>query len=134
MKHPPEPKDIELRLITGLREKGYKLTPQRREIINILSNDMAHPGTMDILKKVKKKAPQISLSTVYYTLDSQPGKLFRLMNAEKQALLFANTARAIGDAPREVQIRHIGICMKVDQAYGKGAADALGIPLSEVPK
>ena len=69
MKHPPGPKDIELRLITGLMEKGYKLTPQRREIISVLSNDMAHPGAMDILKKVKKKAPQISLSTVYYTLN-----------------------------------------------------------------
>jgi Fe2+ or Zn2+ uptake regulation protein len=69
MKHPPKPKEIQLRLIAGLREKGYKLTPQRREIINILSNDLAHPGARDILKKVRKKAPQISLSTVYYTLD-----------------------------------------------------------------
>jgi catalase len=69
--------------------------------------------------------------TDYY---SQPGKLFRLMGAEKQALLFANTARAIGGAPREIQTRHIGNCLKADPAYGKGVADALGIPLSEVPK
>jgi len=40
----------------------------------------------------------------------------------------------MGDAPREVKLRHIGNCMKADQAYGKGVADALGIPLSEVPK
>jgi catalase len=55
------------------------------------------------------------------------------MGAEKQALLFANTARAIGGAPREIQIRHIGNCLKADPAYGKGVADALGIPLSDVP-
>ena len=67
----------------------------------------------------------------YYT---QPGLLFRLMGPEKQALLFANTARAIGPAPREIQIRHIGNCLKADPAYGKGVADALGIPLGEVPK
>jgi len=36
------------------------------------------------------------------------------MTAEKQALLFANTARAIGDAPREAKIRHIGNCLKAD--------------------
>jgi catalase len=66
----------------------------------------------------------------YYT---QPGLLFRLIGPEKQALLFANTARAIGDAPRDIQIRHIGNCLKADPAYGKGVADALGIPLSEVP-
>ena len=38
----------------------------------------------------------------------------------------------MGDAPKEVKIRHIGNCMKADPAYGKGVADALGIPLSEL--
>jgi catalase len=65
---------------------------------------------------------------------SQPGALFRLMSADKKQLLFANTARAIGGAPREIQIRHIGNCMKADPAYGKGVADALGISLAELPK
>jgi len=67
----------------------------------------------------------------YYT---QPGLLFRLMSAAQQKVLFANTGRAIGGAPREIQLRHIGNCLKADPAYGKGVADALGIPLSEVPK
>ena len=65
---------------------------------------------------------------------SQPGKLFRLLTTEKKELLFANTARAIGGAPREIQIRHIANCLKADPAYGKGVAEVLGIPLSEVPK
>jgi catalase len=65
---------------------------------------------------------------------SQPGKLFRLMNAAQKKALFENTARAMGDAPKEVKVRHIGNCRKADPAYGKGVADALGIPLSEVPK
>ena len=66
----------------------------------------------------------------YYT---QPGLLFRLMSAEQQAALCANTGRAIGDAPREVKVRHIGNCLKADPAYGKGVADALGISLDEIP-
>ena len=65
---------------------------------------------------------------------SQPGKLFRLMKPDEQQRLFENTARAMGDAPREIKIRHIGNCLKADPAYGKGVADALGIPLTEVPK
>ena len=69
--------------------------------------------------------------TDYY---SQPGKLFRLITADKKELLFANTARAIGGAPREIQIRHIGNCLKADPAYGKAVAKALGIPLGELPK
>jgi len=66
----------------------------------------------------------------YYT---QPGKLFRLMSPAQQKVLFENTARAMGDAPKEVKIRHIGNCLKADPAYGKGVAKALGIPLTEVP-
>jgi catalase len=65
----------------------------------------------------------------YYT---QPGLLFRLMNSEQQQALFDNTAAALGDAPSEIKIRHIGNCLKADPAYGKGVADALGIPLDEV--
>ena len=66
---------------------------------------------------------------------SQPGKLFRIIVAAgKQQLLFDNTARAMGDAPKEVKVRHIGNCMKADPAYGEGVAKALGIPLSEVSK
>jgi catalase len=48
--------------------------------------------------------------------------------------VFGNTACAMGDAPREVKIRHIGNCLKANPAYGKGVADAMGIPLSEVNK
>lgn len=66
--------------------------------------------------------------TDYY---SQTGNLFRLMSKAQQQVLFENTARAMGDAPEEIKIRHIGNCMKADKAYGQGVADALGIPLSE---
>jgi catalase len=56
------------------------------------------------------------------------------MTPAQQAVLFANTARAMGDAPKEIKLRHIGNCLKADPAYGKGVADALGIKVSEVPK
>lgn len=62
----------------------------------------------------------------------QPGKLFRVMTPEQQETLFGNTARAMDGVPREIQIRHIYNCFKADPAYGKGVADALGIPMSEV--
>ena len=65
----------------------------------------------------------------YYT---QPGLLFRLMNPSQQAVLFANTARDIAPAPREIKIRHIGNCLKADKVYGQGIADGLGISLNEV--
>jgi len=51
--------------------------------------------------------------------------------AQKEAL-FGNTARAMGDAPKEIKIRHIGNCLKADPDYGKGVAKAMGIPLKDV--
>lgn len=67
----------------------------------------------------------------YYT---QPGNLFRMMSAEQQKVLCENTGRAMGDAPKEVKVRHIGNCLKADPAYGKGVAEALGISLEDVPQ
>ena len=61
---------------------------------------------------------------------SQPGALFRLMSPGQQQVLFENTARAMGDAPREIKLRHIGNCMKADPAYGQGVANALGLPVN----
>ena len=69
MKHSSTPREIETVLLKRLRERGYKLTSQRLAIISLLSKDMTHPGAADILKKIRKSLPQVSMSTVYYTLD-----------------------------------------------------------------
>jgi catalase len=58
---------------------------------------------------------------------SQPGALFRLMTREQQQVLFDNTARAMGDCPEEIKLRHTGHCYKADPAYGRGVAKALGL-------
>jgi catalase len=56
------------------------------------------------------------------------------MTAAQKQLLFENTGRAMGDAPQEIKVRHIGNCTKADPAYGEGVAKALGIALSEARK
>jgi catalase len=65
---------------------------------------------------------------------SQPRALFQTMSPAQQKVLFENTARAMGDAPKEVKVRHIGNCMKAAPAYGEGVASALGISMSEASK
>ena len=62
--------------------------------------------------------------TDYY---SQPGALFRLMTPAQRQVLFENTARSVGGATKEIQLRHIENCRKADPAYGDGVAKALGI-------
>ena len=63
---------------------------------------------------------------------AQAGDLFHIMSKEQQQLLFENTARNMGDAPKEIKIRHINNCLKADKAYGEGVANAAGIQISEL--
>jgi catalase len=60
----------------------------------------------------------------------QPGKLFRLMDDAQKEALFGNTARALGDAPDFIKMRHIRNCNAADPAYGAGVAKACGIDLN----
>ncbi|MCG8499804.1 MAG: transcriptional repressor [Firmicutes bacterium] len=54
---------------TTLKENGYKLTVQRRVILNLLiEHEEKHLSTEEIYELVKKKYPQIGLATVYRTL------------------------------------------------------------------
>ena len=62
---------------------------------------------------------------------SQAGDLFRLMTKEQQQILFENTARNMGDIPKEIKVRHIKNCLQADEAYGLGVAKELKIKLSE---
>jgi catalase len=61
----------------------------------------------------------------YFT---QPRKLFQQMSEDQQQALFFNTARAMGDAPEFIKLRHIANCTRCDPAYGAGVAHALGLP------
>lgn len=52
-----------------LKSKGYKLTPQRRAILNtVIDNQGKHLSTEEIYDIVKKDCPEIGLATVYRTL------------------------------------------------------------------
>jgi catalase len=66
----------------------------------------------------------------YFT---QPRKLFQQMDAAQRQVLFANTARAMGDAPAFIKQRHIDNCTRCDPAYGAGVAAALGMTAAPEP-
>ncbi|MDB5653857.1 MAG: catalase, partial [Tardiphaga sp.] len=63
----------------------------------------------------------------------QPGNLFRMQTPEQQQIIFANTARALGDASEAIKRRHIANCTKADPAYGAGVAAALGLKAAASP-
>lgn len=52
-----------------LKEKGLKLTPQRRSILDVIvENKGNHLSTEEIYEIVKKRCPEIGLATVYRTM------------------------------------------------------------------
>ena len=61
---------------------------------------------------------------------SHAGALFRLMNAEQQALLINNIAGTLQGVSEDVVQRQLQHFFKADPAYGEGIANALGIKLA----
>ena len=56
-------------LKVDLKKKGYKLTPQRRAIVDtIVDNEGKHLTAEEIYDEVKINCPEIGLATVYRTI------------------------------------------------------------------
>lgn len=55
-------------IIKLFREKGLRITPQRRFIFELLAEDLSHPTVDDVYRKLKKMMPEVSRSTVYNIL------------------------------------------------------------------
>lgn len=52
-----------------LRKRGYRLTPQRYMILSVIQEAGEHLSIDQILERVQKRNPQVSLSTIYRTLE-----------------------------------------------------------------
>ena len=52
-----------------LRKLGYRLTPQRSMILNVLTEANEHLNIEQITERVQQRYPNVSLSTVYRTLE-----------------------------------------------------------------
>jgi len=59
--------------INTLKNKGLKLTPQRRLIINAIHDTEAHLTAEEIIAHVQAKMPEVHKSTIYRTLELLEG-------------------------------------------------------------
>jgi len=55
-------------MVEKLKEKGFRITPQRIAIVEVLANSCDHPGVDKIYREVIKRFPTTSLATVYKTI------------------------------------------------------------------
>lgn len=56
-----------------MRKRGFKITPQRRSILNAIARSHEHLTPSAIYKLVKKDNPGIGLVTIYRTLEVLTG-------------------------------------------------------------
>lgn len=56
-------------IITDLRKQGYRLTPQRLLILQILEEHAGHLTPAEIFEQARQRMPGLTEATVYRTLD-----------------------------------------------------------------
>jgi Fur family peroxide stress response transcriptional regulator len=60
---------MEICITSLLRDKGFKVTPQRLAIYNMLSSTKSHPNAEMIFSELQEMYPTMSLATVYKTME-----------------------------------------------------------------
>lgn len=55
-------------IIKALRDRGYRLTPQRLAMLKIIAASKRHPNAEQIYEQMKANFPTTSLATIYKTL------------------------------------------------------------------
>jgi Fur family peroxide stress response transcriptional regulator len=63
-----DPKTRFNELITSLKERDFRLTPQRVELVRLIATSEGHPSATQLYAKIKTQFPTMSHATVYKTL------------------------------------------------------------------
>ena len=57
-------------ITVALRKRGYRITPQREMVINIIAHADRHMSAEEIFQQLNKQTQATNLATVYRTLDT----------------------------------------------------------------
>src|ERR671918_2613904 len=55
-------------VVTMLRRRGFRVTPQREAIVHEVMRAEGHMAPQDVARRVQRKLPAVNASTVYRTL------------------------------------------------------------------
>ncbi|SDE94673.1 Fur family transcriptional regulator [Sporomusa acidovorans] len=95
-----------------LRDKGFKVTPQRLAIYNALVATKAHPSAEMIYNELQPVYPTMSLATVYKTIEIlKTLKLVQVLNVGEDSF------RYDADTTNHPHIRCM-CCGRVDDLHG----------------
>ncbi|MBP2637430.1 MAG: perR [Firmicutes bacterium] len=100
-----------------LRDKGFKVTPQRLAIYSALAATKAHPSAEMIYNELQPLYPTMSLATVYKTIEIlKTLELVQVLNVGEDSF------RYDADTSNHPHIRCMG-CGRVDDLYGVDSSE-----------
>ena len=77
-----------------ISHSGHRLTPQRREVYNVLLDERDHPTATEVFIRAKQRIPGISLATVYNCLETLVQcDLVRAVNFERSPTRYCPNLR-----------------------------------------
>jgi Fe2+ or Zn2+ uptake regulation protein len=76
---------------------GLRLTPQRREVYEVLMEKRDHPTATEVFLRAQKRMPSISLATVYNCLETMVGNgLVKAVHVDREPTRFCANLREHG--------------------------------------
>lgn len=65
-----EHKKVNEQLSRRLSTSGFRFTPQRQQVYDVLLEERDHPTAEEVFIRAKRRMPEISIATVYNCLDA----------------------------------------------------------------
>jgi len=89
-----EHKKLDEHLSRQLSTSGFRFTPQRQHVYDVLIEERDHPTAEEVFIRAKREMPDISMATVYNCLDAlvQSG-MARQVNVDRGATRFCPNMR-----------------------------------------
>jgi Fur family peroxide stress response transcriptional regulator len=118
---------MENKVTALLRDKGFKVTPQRLAIYKVLANTKAHPSAEMIFNQLQPMYPTMSLATVYKTVEIlREIGLIQVLNAGEDSF------RYDADTSAHSHVRCMG-CGRVDDLYEVDSSDFISEVAGKTP-
>ncbi len=74
---------------SAMVQGGLRLTPQRRQVYEVLMDKMDHPTATEVFIRSQKRMPSISLATVYNCLETMVGSgLVKAVHVDREPTRF----------------------------------------------
>ena len=100
--------------LAALREKGYRITPQREIVIEVIAHSGRHMSADEVLEEAHKRAKSLNRATIYRTLEMLVDEGL----ASRADLGGGRVVYATGEHGPHLHLvcRHCGRVLEVDEA------------------